>query len=442
MKIGILVARIGGEDGVALEVDKWIDVLDREGHEVFLLAGKYERCLLEFYGSVHRLVARDNQAHEPLLAFDHPDCLREQELAFLKPTGDESELLELLDKNVAYLTRVIAQWVETNSLDLVISENANAIPLHLSLGMAIRNAALQTGVHVLAHDHDFFWERGTRYVSPYAAVHARMEQAYPLLIPNSSHAVINSAAAAQLLDQYAVSATVVPNVMDFDAPFAFKDSHNQHLLADLGLDPERDIPLLQVTRIIRRKSIETAVALIHAFDDQRMKLVITGSEADGDLEGGDYASFLRSEIARYGVEEQIVYAGKWIETKRGVRPDGSRLYTLSDVYAYGSGCCYFSSYEGFGNAFVEALCAKRPIFVNNYIPVYWPEIGSKGFKTVQIEGGTLTEQAVEDIRTVVLNPSLQQEIGEFNFALGKECFSYDVLADLLADLLKGASELR
>ena len=41
MKIGIVIGRIGGVDGVALETEKWIHVLERMGHRVFILSGRF-----------------------------------------------------------------------------------------------------------------------------------------------------------------------------------------------------------------------------------------------------------------------------------------------------------------------------------------------------------------------------------------------------------------
>ncbi|MBL4655547.1 MAG: hypothetical protein JKY33_06975, partial [Bacteroidia bacterium] len=42
MRIGIIIGRIGGVDGVALETEKWIHVFQKMGHEVFILAGQFE----------------------------------------------------------------------------------------------------------------------------------------------------------------------------------------------------------------------------------------------------------------------------------------------------------------------------------------------------------------------------------------------------------------
>ena len=46
MKIGIIVSRIGGEDGVALETEKWVEVLKEMGYEVFIASGRFEKDIL------------------------------------------------------------------------------------------------------------------------------------------------------------------------------------------------------------------------------------------------------------------------------------------------------------------------------------------------------------------------------------------------------------
>ena len=78
--------------------------------------------------------------------------------------------------------------------------------------------------------------------------------------------------------------------------------------------------------------------------------------------------------------------------------------------------------------------AKKPIFVNNYKPVYWPDIGSKGFKTVMIEDGILTDKAVKDISEIIYNEKLNHEIAEFNWKLGKKYFSFDTLQEKLEEI--------
>ena len=48
MRIGIIIGRIGGVDGVALETEKWIDVLKKLGHEVFIMSGEFESWDMDY----------------------------------------------------------------------------------------------------------------------------------------------------------------------------------------------------------------------------------------------------------------------------------------------------------------------------------------------------------------------------------------------------------
>jgi len=124
------------------------------------------------------------------------------------------------------------------------------------------------------------------------------------------------------------------------------------------------------------------------------------------------------------LDEQVIFAADFVQNNKN----------LSDVYAHGRACTYFSTYEGFGNAFVEAVLAKKPIFVNNYKPVFMPDIGSKGFKTVILEDNNLTNEKVKQMAEIIYNPKLCKEIAEYNFILGKKYFSFDVLEEKLKQL--------
>ena len=79
--------------------------------------------------------------------------------------------------------------------------------------------------------------------------------------------------------------------------------------------------------------------------------------------------------------------------------------------------------------------ARVPIFVNNYEPVFWPDIGSKGFKTVMLENNQLTDEAVSQMAEIIYDEKKCKEIAEFNFELGKKHFSYDTLSRKINELL-------
>lgn len=424
MNIGIIIGRIGDVDGVGLETEKWVHVLQRMGHEVYVLSGMFK-------GAV---VPRERQTYLPMLSFFSPECEWEQNRAFFYPPDDPDELLFHLDNNGHRVATEIFGWVLRNRIDVILSENASALPCHLSMGLGIKMAVENMGIPVVTHDHDFAWERGTRYHSPFREITNLVNETFPLRPSDHvHHAVINTAAQSELLKRCSIDATVVPNVMDFDQPYAEKDPYNTGLLRDIGFDPG-DIPMFQITRIVGRKGIETAIDLVGRIDDEKVKLVITGSAADDERKG--YFKQLTERIAEQGLGDRVHFAYHRILSDRGTTHGGRKIYSLSDAYASAVACTYFSTYEGFGNAFVEAVLAKRPVFVNNYKPVYWPDIGSKGFKAVMLEDNVLTEEAVAEIDEILHDADLREEISEHNFRLGQEFFSYRVLEEKLAGLFE------
>ncbi|MGI9609791.1 MAG: glycosyltransferase [Acidimicrobiia bacterium] len=419
MKIGIVIGRIGGIDGVALETEKWISVLERMGHDVVVLAGELEAPI-------------PNATVVPELAFSHPATIREQDDAFFVQQADEAELVARLDRDAGYIEGQVLAWLDTAAIDLLITQNCTTLPCHLTLGMALKRVIETTGIPAIAHDHDFHWERGDRYRTRYAGVRAIVDECFPPDLPNLRHVVINSYCRESLGRARNMAATVVPNVMDFENGFGSRDDFNSELPATLGLGPD-DIPLFQVTRIVRRKGIETAIELVERLDDPRIKLVVTGTATDDWKQG--YLEELKTRAAQLERPGQVQFAGDRFANIR-VNANGTPpVFSLSDGYAYATACTYFSRYEGFGNAFVEALAARVPIFVNNYKPVYWPDIGSKGFKTVQLEDNLLTHEAVEEIRAVLTDAEYRREIVDFNYELGRRHFSYEVLEGLLEPLL-------
>ncbi len=420
MHIGIIIGRIGDADGVALETEKWIAVLERIGHTVCVLSGSFGE---------HAVDPERETLYRPLFFFS-AECRWEQRRAFFSPPDDPDELLTVLHKNARAVATQIRRWALANRIDVLLSENASSLPAHLSMGLGIKLAAETLSIPVVAHNHDFAWERGTRYDTPFREVEALVDSAFPLRLPDVRQAVISSAAVTELKHRFGLDSTVVPNVMDFARDYARKDSYNAHLLRDIGMDAD-DLPLFQVTRIVKRKGIETAIDLVRRLDDPRVKLVITGSAADDN--GGDH--FKELQALANGINgHSVTFAHPKILSHRHRGPDGRRVYSLEDAYANAAGVTYFSTYEGFGNAFVESVLARKPIFVNNYTPVYWPDIGSKGFRAVMIEDGNLTDEAVSEIDQVVHDPALAREIAEHNFELGKKHFSYEVLEKRLTTL--------
>jgi glycosyltransferase involved in cell wall biosynthesis len=438
MRIGIVIGRIGGIDGVALETEKWIEVLERMGHEVLVLTGVLQREL-------------KNVTLLPELDFHHPLTVRQQRDAFFYQKTTNNSLANRLERETAYIEKEILTWMVTNKIELLLPENACALPCHLTMGWALKNIIKKTQIPTITHDHDFCWERGDRYKSKFAFVKKLIKEAFPPHQSNIRHAVINSAAKDYLKTKFDMDSVVVPNVMDFEKPYAQRDLFNEDLPNQLGFK-RTDILLFQITRIVRRKGIETAIELVKRLENPNIKLIITGGAIDDhnsayycelvdmveDLKLNDHIFFGHEHFSTYrrlGKRQLIDFPEKKVE-KLLKRHTGPKIYSLEDAYSFAQACTYFSTYEGFGNAFVEAVLAKKPIFVNNYKPVYMPDIGNKGFKTVMIEDGNLTDTAVDEIAQILKNSDLAQDIAEHNFELGRKYFSYEVLEEKLQNLIK------
>ncbi len=423
MNIGIIIGRFGDIDGVSLETQKWIDVLLKMRHRVFVLTGNYVP------NKDHKLI---DCTTLPPLSFFSPECEWEQKRAFFYPDDDPDQLIEHLNRTSTNIATEIFKWKLEKDIHLIISENANALPCHLSMGIAIQKVIKFSNTPIITHDHDFYWERGKRYETPFQEIKEIIDQAFPLKYPYVKHAVINTEAHETLDRRFHLDSVIVPNVMDFNVPYGRKDKYNKNLFDSLKIDNDT-ILLSQVTRIVRRKGIEVAIDLVDKLKDKRIKLLITGSKADDDRFG--YYRELVNLIRDRKLQDRVLFGARKIQHYRASLENGKKIYSLSDAYANSTACTYFSTYEGFGNAFVECVLAKKPIFVNNYKPVYLPDIGSKGFKTVMLEDNNLTEESIEKINEIINNPKMCKEIAEYNFELGKKYFSYEVLEKILDDLI-------
>jgi glycosyltransferase involved in cell wall biosynthesis len=411
MRIGIIIGRIGGVDGVALETEKWIEVLKRLGHEVFVISGEFE-----FWKMDHQY-----HYHYPVLSFFSPEVKWEQRKAFYQPDKNVGPILDHIENISNMIEKKLSRWIHINKIEVLLSENASALPSHLSMGIAIKKLVQNTGLPIVTHDHDFHWERGKRYVSIHPEINTLVNDTFPLLLPEVRHAVINTFGLETFKSKFNLDATLVPNVMDFDCAYGVPNKDNSYFLRDLGVDLN-EIALLQVTRIVRRKGIETAVSLIEKLNDKKLKLVITGNNYDDQNRA--YYNEIVDQIHDLNLASQVIFASHMVRDHKD----------LSDVYAHGRACTYFSTYEGFGNAFVEAVLAKKPIFVNNYKPVFMQDIGSKGFETVMLEDNNLTNDKVKKMADIIYDHERCREIGEFNFDLGKKYFSFDVLQEKLSGL--------
>lgn len=413
-RIGFVSTRFEGTDGVSLETEKWAHVLEGLGQECFYFAGTCNR-------------ARDRSFVVEEAHFLHPEILKLHEQIFSK----EKRPLDLTREIYVFkehLKEHLYAFIRKFEIELLVVENALAIPLNIPLGMALTELIAETGMRTIAHHHDFYWERKRFLIN---SAWDYIDMAFPPRLPGIKHVVINSWAANQLSLRTGTSATVIPNVMDFDHPPPPPDDYSTDLRRDLGIDPDEYF-LLQPTRVVQRKGIEHAIELVKRLN-MNARLII--SHASGD-EGDDYEKRVR-EYARM-LDVPVYFLSDLIQDQRGVTGDGRKVYSLWDVYPFADLVTYPSLIEGFGNAFLEALYFRKPILVNNYM-TYAIDIKPKGFRTIEFDE-YITDRTVQQVREILLNPELAEEMTEYNYQLAKRFFSFSILERQLHNLItNGAS---
>jgi len=230
--------------------------------------------------------------------------------------------------------------------------------------------------------------------------------------------VINSMAQKELARRYGIASQVIPNVLDFETPPPGIDAYNADLRSEIGLRPD-DILVLQPTRVVARKGIEHAIELVRRLGDPRVKLVISHPAGD---EGSGYIQMLRERIDDAKIS--VLFIADRVGETRGRDGAGRKIYTLADVYPHADLVTYPSHYEGFGNAFLEAIYFRKPVLVNTYA-VYARDIDPLGFKTIAMTQ-LVTNEVVAQTRAVLADPVLRDTWANTNFELGRHHFSHAV----------------
>ena len=406
-RIGFISTRFHGTDGVTLEARKWAWLLEGIDHQCFWMAG-----LLDTDPAISRVA--------DLAFFNHPEVAAVQERLFGVRRRDRS-VTDQIQSLKERLKDELYAFIRQFQIEVLVPENVLAIPMHVPLGLALTEVIAETGLPVIAHHHDFSWER-ERFTQ--SAIGDYLQSAFPPSLPQIEHVVINSMAQKELARRFGLPSAIIPNVIDFETEPPGFDAYNADLRAEIGLEKE-DILILQPTRVVARKGIEHAIELVRRLNNPRAKLVI--SHPGGD-EGDSYMRLLRERIDDARIDVRFI-ADRVAET-RGRNAAGQKLYTLFDVYPHADLVTYPSFYEGFGNAFLEAVYFKKPVVVNTYA-VFARDLAPLGFHCVEMSQ-VLSTAAVQQTREILSNPALRQSWTEANYALGLRYFSYAVARRKLA----------
>ncbi|HEY8170271.1 MAG TPA: glycosyltransferase family 4 protein [Candidatus Limnocylindria bacterium] len=412
MRIGIVATRLAGVDGVTFEAAKWETVLEQMGHRVHLCAGEVDAL-------------RPNARLIPAMHFTYPQAARVTAAAF-DPDSDAAAVRTEIDRLASILVPVLRDWVAAHHIELIVVENAWAIPMQLPLGVALRRVVEETGMPAIGHHHDYWWER-ERFAA--CIVPEVLEEAFPPDLPTIRHVSINSLAATQLDQRRGIASKVIPNVFDYDNPRPRRSpSIRRRLRHELGMN-DRGLLVVQPTRVVPRKGIELAIELVGRLEDPDAVLLITSPAGD---EGLDYLVSLERQAEKAGVRLRYA-ADRFVPDDlegQPIRP----AHSLHDAYLAADLITYPSLYEGYGNALLEALFYGVPVLVNRY-PVYVADIAPLGLKLLEIDGA-ITDATVAEVRSLLANSDRKRAWARHNFEIAEKQLSYRVLRRRLGRLIR------
>ncbi len=413
LNIGFISTRFAGTDGVSLETEKWAYVLSENlGHDCYYFSGESDR-------------PESRSMVKPEAYYRHPEIKEKHDTFFTKKFRSPEETLWIFEKKETLKQQLLC-FLGKFDIGLWIIENALAIPLNIPLGWAITEIIAETGIPTIAHHHDFSWERKRFLVN---CIEDYISMAFPPHLDLIQHVVINSHAHHQLARRRGTSSILVPNVMDFKTQPPGPDEYNADLREALGLT-EDELFILQPTRIIERKGIEHAIELVQRIGN-KARLVI--SHASGD-EGHSFAKRIQDYSNLLNVK--MICAEEFFRPERYIDQNGRKYYSIWDAYIHADLVTYPSEFEGFGNAFLEAIYFKKPIVVNNY-SIYATDIRPKGFHVIEFDD-YVTNDTVERTINILNDPTRAQRWAEKNYQLARKYYSYEVLETKLRLLIANA----
>ena len=404
MNIGFISTRFSGTDGVTLEASKWAQVFTRNGYNCYWFAGELDR-----YETTSYLAP---EAH-----FNDPTNQKINQAIFGQ-TQRAAQVSALIHTQRRILKKHLYRFVQKYRIEMLVAENVLCLPMHVPLGMALSEFMAETQIPMIAHHHDFYWER-ERYMRN--AVGDYLQMAFPPRLTNIAHTVINSTAREELARRCGISSTVVPNVIDYQNPPVVDQQIARSFRDHMGIGPD-EIMILQPTRVVQRKGIEHAINLAKALDrqDRKCKLVISHQAGD---EGFDYAEWLDDYARSQAVD--LIFVETHLCDPWGADTCRYPQFSLWDVYPGADFVTYPSLYEGFGNGFLEAIYFKRPLLVNRYA-TFAKDIEPLGFNVVTMDG-FLTGDAVAQVNRLLDSERLRDQVTTHNYNIAWKHFSYEAL---------------
>ncbi len=467
LNIGILHSLVGKNDGVSIVIDQSVEAMVKNmniplGNIFFLAAHSSPR----FNAETDEIFWHKNEINKKIVRHfcDNPP----------------RHLENLIEKCAAYAADRIEKFIEKNNIDILIAHNIShpynfITAVGLGRYLEKRRGSGMAWPKVMVWWHDSYFERPA-FANPNDLVRKYLrylpgtEIDGIVFINNEQQAIAEryyrnfELPKPSFFEHYTA---IIPNTCDIpwnwhdsdveDRPIIPPvDAYNHEFFRDIGLARQlkaknysikNTIMLLQHTRVVPRKKIETAIDLAFRLaakstPSRPVALIISGHSGD---EQTDYKNFLKRYYLQQCTRQPegqaevfLCFAENRVLAYRDVIVD-RKFYSFDEVpgiiAAHGGIGVFFSEIEGFGNNLLEMIAGALPVVVNRY-PVFNDEIAPLGFDIPGIDDGKLTDNLV-DVAWDLLNDQEKRNAHiRHNMGVLEMRLNHGVMAEKLRNLFE------
>ncbi|MGL1894283.1 MAG: glycosyltransferase [Spirochaetaceae bacterium] len=457
-KVMLAHYRVGMTDGVSFEIEKRMDILNELGFESFLVSGPKSK------NSDHIIEA---------LNFDSPQIASLTHRFFDQNIEEQviPSLLEELNQVSSHIKESLREIIEIEKPDFLFLHNIFSHGRHIAAAKAFYEIIQEYKIPTLGMHHDFYFERPVYTNVTHPKLLKYLDTYVPPVSPYIKHAVINTMTQGTFLERRGLKAQVITDTFDFAQKPWQKDEYNSGLVetfSTLGISSD-DITILQATRIVSRKSIEFTIQLVKYMneshllkdyidkdlyngkqisDKSKIHLLIVGYAEDDGLEYLEELKSISSGLTYIHFLSDIIHAERGHE-------DGQKQYSLWDCYSHVDVVSYPSTYEGWGNQFIEAVFARLPIICYEY-PVFKTDIKPFEYNYITMNDKFEKNSDYRHIKTLSLDQICKtadkllkclfdketNKLLDENFKIGQKYHSYDSLKKNLKEVFQSLNRMK
>jgi hypothetical protein len=473
LRVGVIHSIIGKNDGVSIVVDQSVKAMLEHmhiplGNIFFLCALSPARFHVEtdevFWhkNDINAMIVKNYSGNPP------------------------KEMDSLIMERSLYAKAVIASFVKKHKIDLLIAHNtSHPYNFITAVGLGLFMEEKKGGKpDVIVWWHDSFLER-PKFKNPNTVVSKYLKYlpgiyAKGMIFINSKQPELARGYFKSLgmgdVDHFLKRQTcVIPNTYESNwkwkiekwegGAFVFppQDSYNKSFFDDVGLTGwlkkrgirlEDSSILLQHTRIVPRKKIETAIDLAFALHgkfksagrEKCVVLLVSGHSGDEQEKYKDFLKryFKEKKGLHPGCNVLLLFGESIILPEKEIIVD-KKYYRFQDiasiVASVGGIGTYFSEMEGYGNNLLEMIGAGLPAVVNRY-DVFQSDIEPLGFDLPSISGGRLSQGAVNKAYELLTDIKKRNALVKHNLeVLGKK-LGHRLISRKLSKIIEKAESMR